>query len=432
MLKVKSNQIGKVLPRFFIVTSIRENVMNYDKAYALLQQKHQMQLLKYYDELDEAAKARLLADIERIDFSIIEDISHVGNKTLGELSPIDALSLKQMDEGREHFKEIGKKALLRGEVGAVLLAGGMGTRLGCEGAKGVYNMGETREISIFELQMRNINDVVKECGVYFPLFIMTSDKTDEMTRAFFKEHNYFGYDSSSIYFYKQKVAAACSFDGEIFLEERDKVFFSPNGNGGWYNSLVTSGLKSVIDRLGVKWLNVYAVDNVLQRICDTAFIGATIESGCACSAKVVKKACPEEKVGVLCKENGVPTIVEYYEMPPELAAEKDNDGELKYRYGVILNYLFSVDRLNVTIEEPLPYHKATKVIPHIEDGVKVTPDKPNGYKFEKLAVDLVKVMGNCLAVEVDRNKEFAPVKNKEGVDSVVSARKLLKLNGVEL
>ncbi len=405
--------------------------MNYNEAYALLKDRNQTQLLQYYGELDGDGKARLLDDISRIDFGVIDNIS-AKKGALGKITPIDAVSLEEMNENRARYAEIGKKALLRGEVGAVLLGGGMGSRLGCEGAKGVYNMGLTREISIFELQMRNILDVVKECGAYFPLFIMTSDKTDEQTRAFFESHDYFGYDKNSVYFYKQNVAAACSFDGKILLEEKDKVFFSPNGNGGWYNSLVKSGLKGVLDKLGIKWLNVYAVDNVLQRICDTAFIGATIESGCACSAKVVKKAAPDEKVGVLCKEDGIPTIVEYYELPKELAEEKAADGGLKYRYGVILNYLFSVEKLNITIESPLPFHKAKKKIPHIENGVKVSPEEPNGYKFEKLAVDLVKLMGSCLAVEVDRHREFAPVKNKEGVDSVVSARELLKENGVEL
>ena len=49
-----------------------------------------------------------------------------------------------------------------------------------------------------------------------------------------------------------------------------------------------------------------------------------------------------------------------------------------------------------------------------------------------LAVDLIKLMGSALPFEVVREKEFAPIKNKTGVDSVESARELLKQNGVEL
>ncbi len=406
--------------------------MTYETAYELLKSHGQLQLLDYYSELDENGRKNLLSEIAEIDFGIVDCLGSDRKSSLGNISPIDAYSLKEMNENRESFKADGIAALRRGEAGAVLLAGGMGTRLGCEGAKGVFDMGVTRSISIFELQMNNVMDVVRECGTYFPLFVMTSDKNDAQTRAFFAGHNYFGYDSNSIFFYTQNVAPACSFDGKIFLEEKDRVFFSPNGNGGWYSSLVKSGLKRVIDGRGIKWLNVYAVDNVLQRICDPAFIGAAERSGCACAAKVVKKTCPEERVGVLCKEDGKPAIVEYYEMPPALAAERNPDGELTYRYGVILNYLFSVDKLNKTIDEPLPYHVAVKAIPHIERGVKVYPTEPNGCKMETLAVDMIKMMGSCLAVEVDRNREFAPVKNRTGTDSVESARVLLRQNGVEL
>ncbi len=406
--------------------------MNYNAAYELLKGYNQLHLLEYYDELDENGRANLLFDIARTDFSVLKNLNTQNSLPLGDLSPIDAINLDEMNKNRERYAIVGRECVQRGEVAAVLLAGGMGTRLGCSGAKGVFDMGINRSVSIFELQMENIKSVVKECGVYFPLFIMTSDKNDSETREFFKAHNYFGYGEENIFFYKQSVAPACTFDGKIFLEEKDRIFFSPNGNGGWYSSLVNSGLKRVLDERGIKWLNIYAVDNVLQRICDTAFIGATVKSGCACSAKVVKKSCPEEKVGVLCKENDKPTIVEYYEMPQALSELRDESGELIYRYGVILNYLFSVEMLNRTIEQPLPYHIAKKAVPHIKGGVKVNPDEPNGCKFETLAVDLVKMMGSCLAVEVDRNREFAPVKNKTGVDSVESARALLALNGVEL
>ena len=140
----------------------------------------------------------------------------------------------------------------------------------------------------------------------------------------------------------------------------------------------------------------------------------------------------EERVGVLCKEDGHPTIVEYYEMPASLASLRDPDGQLTYRYGVILNYLFSVAVLDKIYRDKLPCHLAHKAIPHIEDGVRVTPSSPCGYKFETLAVDIVRLMGSCLAFEVVREKEFAPVKNRTGVDSVESARELLQLNGVKL
>ena len=406
--------------------------MDYISALSLAQKYGQQHLLKYFNELDFGQKLSLINDLKNIDFSYLDCLNQKTETKMGEFSTVDALSVADVKANFNKYYEEGIKALARGEVGAVLLAGGQGTRLGFDGPKGTYNMGETREISIFELQMNNVKQVANACGNPFHVFIMTSDINDAQTRAFFEEKNYFGYDKDKIHFYVQVKAPTCSFDGKIFLEEKHKISSSPNGNGGWYASLVQSGLDKVVEQNGIRWLNVYAVDNVLQRICNPEFVGATILGGCACGAKVVKKACPEERVGVLCKQDGLPTIVEYYELPEEMANARDDDGELTYCYGVILNYLFNVEKLNKIYKEKLPVHLAKKAIPYIEDGKKVKPDAPNGYKFETLVVDMIKLMGSCLAIEVEREKEFAPVKNKEGVDSVVSARALLKQNGIIL
>ena len=191
-------------------------------------------------------------------------------------------------------------------------------------------------------------------------------------------------------------------------------------------------LKVVRER-GIEWLNVFAMDNVLQRIADPCFVGAVIESGMTSGAKVVAKAAPEEKVGVICLENGRPSIVEYYEMTDEMLYQREPDGTLSYNYGVILNYLFRVDKLNETLNVRLPLHKAFKKIKYMdESGATVSPEAPNAYKFETLALDMVKLQENCLAYEVDRSREFAPIKNKTGVDSVDTARALLRENGITL
>ena len=406
--------------------------MNYAQAKELLAAHGQTQLLDYYDELTDEQRACLLSDIAKLDFSVLENLHSDYSKTLGKLSPADALSVDEVEKNRAGFEIAGLEALRAGKVAAVLLAGGQGTRLGSPLPKGMFNIGVTRRLTIFEQQMNNIKEVTDRAGCMFHLFVMTSDLNDKATRAYFAENNYFGYDSSKIHFYEQKLAPTCSKEGKIYLDEKYKVSQSPNGNGGWYSSLIEGGYGPLLESEGIEWLNIYAVDNVLQRICDPVFIGATLKSGCACSSKVVSKISPEERVGVLCKEDGKPSIVEYYEMPKELASLRDADGRLTYRYGVILNYLFSVKTLNKIYKDKLPCHLAFKAIPHIEKGVKVIPTEPCGYKFETLAVDIVRLMGSCLAVEVVREKEFAPVKNKTGVDSVESARELLAFNGVKL
>ena len=172
---------------------------------------------------------------------------------------------------------------------------------------------------------------------------------------------------------------------------------------------------------------------MLQRISDPMFIGAVISSGLQSGSKVVSKVSPDERVGVLCLEDGRPSIVEYYEMNDEMRTLTDENGELSYKYGVILNYLFNVNKAVEIVNEKLPVHIVEKKVPYMdENGSVITPDSPNGYKFETLVLDMVHMQESCLAYEVIRNKEFAPVKNAVGTDSVDSARLLLKENGVEL
>ena len=407
--------------------------MNVEEIKKLLKDKGQQQLLKYYDELNDEQRCKLLGDIARINFSVTDCINQqTADKNLKGIAPIPAKSLKEIKANSEKYAEEGLKLLRAGKVAAVLLAGGQGTRLGFDKPKGMYNIGVNRNLSIFGQLMNNIKDVTDLYGGYFHLFIMTSEINNDDTVAFFKQNDFFGYPADKIHFYIQDKEPVCGLDGKIFLSEKHCVAFSPNGNGGWYSSLVNSGLYRVLEKEGIEWLNIFAVDNVLQRICDPVFIGATSLSGTNCGAKVVRKACPEERVGVLCSLDGKPDIIEYYELPEDIAVQKDKDGELAYPYGVILNYLFSVRVLNEILSKKLPYHLAQKKVSHIVDGKLVVPDEPNAYKFETLAVDMVRLMGSCLAFEVEREKEFAPVKNCTGVDSVESARELLQKNGVKL
>ena len=276
-------------------------------------------------------------------------------------------------------------------------------------------------------------DVVKETGTYIHLFVMTSEKNNDATVSFFEEKDFFGYKSEYVHFFKQEMAAATDYDGKIYLEDKGRMATSPNGNGGWYISLKKAGLTEVLENNGIEWLNVFAVDNVLQRIADPVFIGATIEKHCAVGSKVVRKAAPDEKVGVMCLEDGKPSIVEYYELTKEMMDAINAKGDPAYNFGVILNYLFRVSDLERIVGKNLPLHIVEKKIPYIDaNGNLVKPEKPNGYKFEGLVLDMIHELDSCLPFEVVREKEFAPIKNATGVDSVESARELLKKNGVAI
>lgn len=407
--------------------------MNYNEALCKLNLYGQGHVLKYYDELQQSQKDELLSQIEATDFSIITMCDNKQGPKKGEISPLGAMQLSQIDANRDEFYQIGINAIKEGRVGAVLLAGGMGTRLGSDEPKGMYNIGETKDVYIFERIISNLLDVVKLSGTYIHLFIMTSDKNNDTTVKFFRDKNYFGYDKDFITFFVQEMAPATDYDGKIYMESKSKMSTSPNGNGGWFKSMERSKALDIVKNSGIEWLNVFAVDNVLQRIADPVFVGATIKMQAQVGAKVVKKATKDEKVGVMCLEDGKPSIVEYYELTDELMDTVDENGELAYNYGVILNYLLSVKHLEQIMQKDMPLHIVEKKIPYINEmGEFIKPEQPNGYKFETLILDMIHLLDSCLPFEVVRDKEFAPIKNKTGVDSVESAKVLLKANGVSL
>ncbi len=375
---------------------------------------------------------RLVDQLNNMDWSYL-DLIHEREQKRGEFAPLGAMELPEIQAKKEEFKAIGLDAIRACKVGAILLAGGQGTRLGFDKAKGMYNIGVSKDLYIFEQLIRNLQKVTDEAGAFVPLYIMTSDKNDEQTREFFAEHDYFGYNKDFVKFFVQEMVPAVDFDGNVLVEAEDSLAMSPNGNGGWFTSLVKAGLGEDMKEKGVEWLNVFAVDNVLQQIADPVFVGATIQSGCVSGAKVVRKCDPYERVGALCLEDGKPSIIEYYELTPEMAEATNEAGSLLYGFGVILNYLFSVEKLFEIAEKQMPLHIVEKKVPYIdENGVAVKPETPNAYKFETLILDMVYMMDDCLSFEVEREKEFAPVKNPSGVDSVESARELLQKNGIEI
>ena len=408
--------------------------MNFEESYQKLKGIGQEHLLRFWQELSAAEQDALLKQIEETDFSVVENLAHPEDLSgKGEITPIEGLDREEIEERKEEFFSIGADAIRKGKVACVLLAGGQGTRLGSDAPKGCYDIGLTKPVYIFERQIANLSDVTKALHARIPLYIMTSEKNYDETKAFFDEHDYFGYPKEDIYFFRQEMAPAADGNGKVFLEEKGKIALSPNGNGGWFASLARSGLVERMRRLGVEWVNCYAVDNVLQRMADPVFVGATIETGKNCGAKVVCKTEPKEKVGVLCLENGTPNVIEYYELSEEMANKRDESGALAFRYGVILNYLFSFSKLTEIASDRIPVHVVKKKVPFVDErGNKVVPEKENGYKFETLILDMVKLMGSVLPFEVEREREFAPIKNKTGVDSVESARELLTKNGVIL
>lgn len=408
--------------------------MNYQEAYKKLEKYGQLHVLKYYEDLGDEEREALFAQIEQTDFEVLKLCQK--RETLnprGKIEPIGVMELPEIEARKQEYTKIGLDAIRAGKVGAVLLAGGMGTRLGSDAPKGVYNIGLTKEVFIFQRLIENLMDVVHQAETWVPLYVMTSDKNHDATVSFFEEKKYFGYNADYVTFFRQDMAPACNYEGKVYMEAKNKMSASPNGSGGWFLSMMKWGVAEKMRQAGVEWLNVFAVDNVLQRIADPCFVGATIATDSAAGAKVVAKNAPDEKVGAMCLEDGRPSIVEYYDMTPELMEAETEDGKPAYHFGVILNYLFRVNDLEGIVASRLPLHIVEKKIPYLnEAGELVKPEEPNGYKFEQLVLDMIHELDSCLPYEVVRNKEFAPIKNKTGIDSVESARELCRENGIEL
>lgn len=395
---------------------------------------NQQQILRYKDELTDKEYDELLKQVDDTDFSYLDELGKEKQEQSINISPLEVLTIDKINTNKAIYKQAGTNALKNGEVGVLMLAGGMGTRLGSDLPKGMYNIGKTRDLYIFECVFNNLKNITEKLNIKIPFFIMTSELNDYPTRKFLKEKKYFGYDKNYIRFFVQDMAPCVDFNGKIFLAEKNKIATSPNGNGGWFNSLLKDkDAKQLLEESKIKYINFFGVDNVLVKMADPSFIGATILNDYECSAKVVKKQYSEEKVGVMCNKNGRPSVVEYMDFPPELANLKNEKGEAVYNYGTILNFMFKVDVLHRIKDNKLPLHIVTKKISYINDkGEHIKPEEPNGHKFEYLNVDLIQETNSCLVYEVEREKEFAPIKNKTGVDSVESAQELLIKNGIYL
>lgn len=389
----------------------------------------QAHLLSDFEKLSEEEKERLACEIAGVDFGIIERAESFERKSYERLESIPIFSAERAEREKDVLEAEGLRAIAAGKVGAVLLCGGQGTRLGYPHSKGMFNIGVTKEVSIFSLHFRYLSEVAARAGAPFPIYIMTSVYNRCEIEDFLKEKSFFGYDPSLVCFFEQNMAPSTDFDGKLYRSSPSSLVLSPDGNGGWFSSLVSCGCLEGIRKRGVEWLNVVSIDNVLQKTVDPRFVGATLSRSAQCGAKVVKRSNPDERIGLICRNGGHPSVIEYYELD---RLKKENTVIPKeLEYGVILNYLFKVTEMEKTLSSPLPVHRARKKIPYY-DGEYRTPETENGFKYETLATDLVERMPDCLAYEILREREFAPVKNRTGVDSVESAREMLVAQGYAL
>ena len=406
-----------------------ENLEIIKKTLRKYSQEH---LLNGYERLDEVKQKQLLGQIESTDFELINSLYNNTKKELEHhndtITPIEFLDKEKLNGFYRSFQETGEKAIRAGKLAAVTMAGGQGTRLGHNGPKGTYDIGLESHKSLFELLSDSLREQGRKFDVTIPWFIMTSEENNKDTVEFFAKHRNFGYEKDkNLFFFKQGELPMVDTEGKILIGEDGLIKSAADGHGGIYESLVKNGMTRKMRELGVEWLFIGGVDNCLVKMVDPLLMGIAIQKQVTAAAKSVVKANPQEKVGVFCKKNGRPSVVEYTEIPEEMAQATDERGELIYGESHILCNLFNIEAVERMGSKPLPYHSAFKKATYIDkDGNKVVPNGPNAYKFEAFLFDAFGELDDMAILRVKREEEFAPVKNAEGVDSPETARELYR------
>ena len=400
----------------------------------ILKKYGQEHLLNHYETLDESHKQELLNQIESINFELVNSLYHNTKKEhkqgKDKITPIEYLDKNKLYDDYQYYENIGKKAIKEGKLAAVTMAGGQGTRLGHNGPKGTYDIGLDSHKSLFELLCDNLKEEGKKYNVTIPWFIMTSRENNKATIAFFEKHKYFGYQKDkNLFFFIQGELPMVDTEGKILIGEDGLIKQAADGHGGIYESLVKSGMTQKMKQMGIEWVFIGGIDNCLVKMVDPVLMGLAIDKAVTVACKSVVKANAQEKVGVFCKRNGKPSVIEYSEITEEMAEARDEKGELLYGESHILCNLFRVDVIERMGDNPLPYHVAYKKATYLDkDGNLVVPDSPNAYKFEAFLFDAFGEVDDMAILRVKREEEFAPVKNADsaGVDCPSTARELYK------
>lgn len=396
-----------------------------------LKEYGQNHIVNILEKLDETKKQELIEQINKIDFHQMMELYQNTKKEIefkeSKIEPVPYLDkAKLTKDQREEFDKLGEEIVKNNQYAVVTMAGGQGTRLGHTGPKGtfkldVYGKGKY----LFEILADNLQEANKKYGVVINWYIMTSKENNADTVEFLEKNNYFGYDKNKVTIFKQSELPLVDTEGKFLINKEYKIKEASDGNGGTYSSLRASGCLADMKEKGIKWVFIGSVDNALLKMIDVTLLGMAVKKGVQIASKSVAKANPQERVGVFCKMNNHPKVIEYTELPEKMAEEVDSDGELKFGESHIMCNLYTIDAIEKISKEPLIYHTAFKKNSYIdENGKEVIPTEPNSYKFESFIFDAFEFFDDIAILRGKREDDFAPVKNREGVDSPKTAKEL--------
>jgi UDP-N-acetylglucosamine/UDP-N-acetylgalactosamine diphosphorylase len=409
----------------------------FEDALALLRRVGQEHLLTFYPQLDDNQRAELLNQIHVHDWSRLSELidKYVRQDGIAPLprdiepapyypaNPDARLKNKYIEA-----RHLGEKLIRQGKVAAFTVAGGQGTRLGWDGPKGTFPATPIHHKPLFQVFAEFVARTRRKYAANVPWYVMTSPENDSATREFFEKHNYFAIEPEDVTFFPQGTIPSFSLNGKALLEAPCRLAVNPDGHGGSLKALYQSGAITDMKKRGIEQISYFQVDNPLVRCIDPLFIGLHALDQAQMSSKMVPKSHAGEKVGVFARWEGKLGVIEYSDLPAELAEAKGSDGSLRFVAGSIAIHIIAVsfvEKLNAR-GFALPYHRALKKIPHIDlsTGRRVEPDRPNGAKLETFVFDALRLCDRSMVLETVREEEFGPIKNAQGPDSADSSRKL--------
>lgn len=400
----------------------------------ILKKYNQEHLLKYIDLIStNEGKNNLINDIENIDFEKLNRLFALSNQNFkNSMKTVMLEHIRVFDKSRFSDEEnneilkIGEDIIANNQYAVVTMAGGQGTRLGHKGPKGTFILNVKPEPkSLFQIIAENLIKANNKYGIILNWYIMTSTENNDETVKYFEDNNYFGYNFENVKFFKQGNLPLLSEDGKLVINSEYRIKYAASGNGTIYQAMLNDGVVDDMKRKGIKWVFIGSVDNALLNMVDPMLLGLTKKRGTEIASKTIVKNSPYEKVGVFCKKNGKPGVIEYSEIPETLIEEVDENGELMYGESHIMCNLYTLDAIEKISNVELPYHSAHKKVDFMqEDGNMFYAKEPNGYKYEAFIFDGFELFDDITLYRGKREEDFAPVKNADGVDSPETATKL--------
>jgi UDP-N-acetylglucosamine/UDP-N-acetylgalactosamine diphosphorylase len=408
---------------------------DYEKSKKLLKNHHQSHILAFWDQLDDGQKQSLLAQVGRLDFAKIDVWVE---KFIENYAPhviksdfIPAVSYNSTPVGPDQQRnyaeavKLGRDLMAAGKVAAFVVAGGQGTRLGFDGPKGNFPISPVKNKTLFQIFAESIAAASKKYQTDCPWYIMTSPLNHDETKDIFHSNKHYGLDEKNVFIFQQGTLPNFSSDGKILLADKSAIACSPDGHGGSLKALYQSGALDDMKRRGIEYVSYWQVDNPLINIFDPLFIGLHALDKAQMSSKALVKSNPKEKVGNFCLVDGRVTVIEYSDLPDELAEKRNPDRSLVFELGSIAIHIINrafIEKLN-SDDFSLPLHRAVKKIQHIdENGNAVESD---GVKLESFVFDALPLASKSIILQTIRSEEFAPTKNATGVDSIETTRQMM-------